>query len=133
MKDFNRDLVTSWILKAGVITSITLIIAGIIIIFVKGGSDGESIKFISNYYNSSATLSSNLIHLGNIPHGLVTLDGVYFVTLGLWILIFTPITVVVTALISFYIEKNWLYILLSCIVLFDLLFAMLVVPIFVHF
>jgi uncharacterized membrane protein len=40
---------------------------------------------------------------------------------------------VVTALISFYIEKNWLYILLSCIVLFDLLFAMLVVPVFVHF
>jgi uncharacterized membrane protein len=50
MKDFNRDLITSWILKAGVITSITLIIAGIIIIFVKGGSDGESIKFISDYY-----------------------------------------------------------------------------------
>ena len=54
--------------------------------------------------------------------------GVYFVSLGLWILILTPISVVFIAVLDFIKEKNRLYVIMSLIVLFNLFVAMIVIP-----
>lgn len=73
-------------------------------------------------------MNSKFIYLGLIPKGLLDLDGIFFIATGLWVLVFTPITSVVIALVSFYLTRNKLYIALSIIVLFNLFFAMLVIP-----
>lgn len=52
----------------------------------------------------------------------------YFISLGLWVLIFTPITVVVIATVYFAREKNYLYVGMSVVVLFNIFVAMLIVP-----
>lgn len=126
MRDFDRDLVISYFLRTGVLVSIFLIFFGIILLFLKGGSEGYSLSEIASYHS---VLNSSLIPLARIPSGIRSLDGLYFIALGLWVLIFTPITVVVISLISFVIRSNWLYVVLSGVVLFNLFFSMLIIPI----
>lgn len=96
--------------------------------FVKGSADGYTLSRLADYSNTSATLNSALVPLTNIPAGLVSLDAIYYISLGLWVLLFTPITVVVIAAIFFAREKNYLYVAMSLIVLFNIFFAMLIVP-----
>lgn len=124
-KQLDLDLITSYTLKTGVISSIALIIAGIILLFTRNGGMGYSLSYLSNFSN---TLSSAGISLSGIPQGIISLDGVYYITLGLWVLIFTPISVVFIAIIDFFREKNKLYLAMSIIVLFNLFFAMIIVP-----
>lgn len=124
-KQLDLDIVTSYTLKIGVVTSILLILTGIILLFTRNGGMGYSLSYLSNY---TSTLSSSGIDLSGIPQGIFSLDGIYYITLGLWILIFTPISVVVIAIIDFFREKNRLYLIMSIIVLFNLFFAMIIVP-----
>lgn len=125
MKDFDRDIVISYSLRAGVLSSISLIIIGVLTIFIHNGANGYTLAQIASYHE---TLSSSLLPLYMIPYGVTHLDGAYFISLGLWVLIFTPVLVVMIGLISFAIRKNWLYVGMSIFVLFDIFFAIFVIP-----
>lgn len=96
--------------------------------FVKGTADNYTLSQLASYENYGATLDSSMVPLSQIPAGLLSLDAIYFISLGLWILIFTPVTVVVIATIFFAREKNYLYVTMSVIVLINIFVAMLVVP-----
>ncbi len=124
-KQVDLDIVTSYTLRTGVILSLIFIVSGVILIFVRNGGMGYSLSYLAHF---TQTLSSSGIPLSKIPQGLVSLDGIYYITLGLWILIFTPITVVFIAIIDFLREKNTLYVVMSIIVLFNIFFAMIFVP-----
>ena len=122
------DTIASYTLRIGVLTSVTFILVGVVLLFVRGGIPGYSLSQVANFNNSS--LNSRLIMLtfSAIGKGLVELNGFYFIALGLWILIFTPISVVVISILIFLDEKNRLYMALAIIVLFNLFFAILVIP-----
>ncbi|WP_297215300.1 DUF1634 domain-containing protein [Thermoplasma sp.] len=124
---FDRDLAISYALRVGVSISMFFIIFGVLLIFIKNGGSGFTLAQIASY-NPQLKVNSRYIYLGLIPEGLVHLDGIFFIATGLWVLVFTPITSVIIALISFLLTKNRLYIALSIIVLFNLFFAMLVIP-----
>lgn len=124
----DTDQITSMILKAGVIISLSLIVIGVILLFVKGEGDGYSISSIANFHSN---VSSKLLNPKDIIPGLEALDGLYFITFGLWVLIFTPITVVFTSMVEFVKANNRLYVIMSLIVLFNLFFAMIVIPTFI--
>ncbi|AAT43832.1 DUF1634 domain-containing protein [Picrophilus oshimae] len=129
MKNHDDEVVISYFLRGGVILSISFILLGVIIIFLRNGGDGFTLSQLANYgYAYSHHIDSKSIPLGDIFHGIGLIDGIYFITLGLWILIFTPITVVIIGWISFFQDKNYLYVAMASIVLFDLFFAMLVIP-----
>jgi uncharacterized membrane protein len=127
-KQLDTDQITSIILKTGVVISLSLIIIGVILLFVKGEGDGYSLSSIANFHSS---VSSKLLNPKDILPGIEGLDGLYFITFGLWVLIFTPITVVFTSMIEFVKADNRLYVVMSLIVLFNLFFAMLVIPTFI--
>ena len=78
--------------------------------------------------DSDVMIDSKSVSLSKIVSGLSAIDGLYFITVGLWVLIFTPITVVFIGWLSFFDDKNYLYVGMASIVLFNLFFAMLVVP-----
>ncbi|MCL5782961.1 MAG: DUF1634 domain-containing protein [Candidatus Thermoplasmatota archaeon] len=124
-KQYDIDTITSHILKAGVLTSLSFILIGIALLFINGQGDHYTLSQIANF---NSTFNSRFIPLTGILPGIIALDGVYYVTMGLWILIFTPITVVFTALYSFTLKRNPSYVVMSIIVLFNLFFAMIVVP-----
>lgn len=135
MSKYELNDVLSLVLRLGVVISLILLVSGVILVFIPGGSGSYSIGQITNYKPTATqapSLNSSSIPLNGILNGLVHLNGVYYITLGLWILIFTPISIVIIALIDFLLQKNKLYIVLTMIVLFDLFFAMLVVPLLFH-
>lgn len=125
MRDFDRDLVISYSLRSGVLLSVSLIIVGVLLIFIRGGTEGYSLAQIASYHT---TIDSSLLPLTRIPYGISHLDGAYFITLGLWVLIFTPVLVIFVGLASFIIRKNWLYVGMSIFVLFNIFFAMFIIP-----
>lgn len=135
MSKYEINDILSLVLRLGVVICLILLLTGVILIFVTGGGGGYTVEQITNYNTSgsnSFSLNSSSIPLSGIVNGLVHLNGIYYITLGLWVLIFTPISIVVLALFEFLIQKNKLYIILTVIVLFDLFFAMLVVPLIFH-
>jgi uncharacterized membrane protein len=128
MPKIDQDSITSLILKSGVILSLFMITAGVVLIFVRGGGDGMTISQIANYYNPENPVTSKSLLPANFLNGLLHADGLYFISVGLWVLIFTPVTVLIDALVTFGHERNKLYTLLDAIVLFNLLIAIFVIP-----
>ncbi|WP_337860758.1 DUF1634 domain-containing protein [Ferroplasma sp.] len=129
MKNHDDEIIISYFLKSGVIISVSFLIVGVIILFAKNGGDGYTLSQMSSYhYALSHGIDSKSVSLNQIFSGLSALDGLYFITVGLWVLIFTPITVVFIGWLSFFEDKNYLYVGMASIVLFNLFFAMLVVP-----
>ncbi|MCL4438517.1 MAG: DUF1634 domain-containing protein [Candidatus Thermoplasmatota archaeon] len=128
-KQRDIDSITSLILRVGVLSSLSLIIVGVILLFIRGSADGVSISQIASFHS---TFNSSYLNPTHIVQGLIAVDPLYFITLGLWVLIFTPITVVFTSMVTFITAGNRLYIAMSLIVLFNLFFAMLAIPSLIH-
>jgi uncharacterized membrane protein len=128
-KQRDIDSITSLILRVGVLSSLSLIIVGVILLFIDGKADGVSISQIASFHSS---FNSSYLNPTHIIQGLMAVDPLYFITLGLWVLIFTPITVVFTSMVTFVTSGNRLYIAMSLIVLFNLFFAMLAIPSIIH-
>jgi uncharacterized membrane protein len=57
------------------------------------------------------------------------LQGADFILLGIIVLILTPITRVITSVLSFLYERNWLYVLITVIVFIDIMVAIFIVPV----
>lgn len=131
MPKMDQNAITSRILSSGVILSLSLIIIGVILVFIQGGGDGVSLSEIANYHNPGDTITSVSLLPANFIGGLLAGDGLYFISVGLWVLIFTPVTVLIDALVTFGHERNKLYTLLDAIVLFNLLLAIFVIPRFI--
>ncbi len=132
MSKYELNDILSMVLRIGVVLSLVLLLTGITLLFVLHGGGGYTLEQVANYKPGQSTLNSSAIPLTGMVNGLAHLNGIYYITLGLWVLIFTPISIVVIALVEFIMSKNRLYIVLSMIVLFDLFFAMLVVPALFH-
>ncbi len=118
------DTIISWALKIGVVVSLCLIVAGTMIVFIHNGSNGFSLNTLSNM-DSNTAVNSSEIHLLDIASGVASLSGMYIIALGLWVLIFTPISVVAISFVNFTYGKNRLYMFMSAIVLFNLFLAMI--------
>lgn len=95
------------ILRWGMILSLSLMILGLALGAVEG------------------TGATDVLPLGRIPAGLAELDPLAFLTLGLVLLIATPLARVVAALIVFLREGDRKFVLISAVVLFAVAAAVL--------
>ena len=114
------ELIISFVLRIGVITSFFLIIAGSIISFVH-----------HHEYISSPTTLGHLTKPGasffhtipDIINGLGDFRGQAIVALGLILLIVTPITRVFISIILFIFQGDRIFILITSLVFFILVFS----------
>lgn len=98
------------LLRAGVYISMCIVILGGIIYLFDHGS--EKIDY--------AIFDINKVSLKTVAaifEEVITFKGVAIVQFGLLMLIFTPIARVIMAVVSFFIEKDYLYVLIGLIVL----------------
>ncbi|MFG1519800.1 MAG: DUF1634 domain-containing protein [Thermoplasmataceae archaeon] len=129
MKDFDDTMVVSHFLRGGAVLSLTFIAAGVILLFVRNGGDGYTLAQITSYsYSQLYNIDSKSMPLSMILPGIFDLDGIYFIALGLWLLIFTSVSVVVVRLVWFSQQKDIKFVIMTLIVLFNLFFAMIVIP-----
>src|SRR5665213_368048 len=110
VSDYDIESVMGKLLITGVIISGTLILAGGIVYIIQ---EGLSIP----HFKTFRGVPSNLRSVKQICYGFVHLESLSIIQMGLLLLIATPIARVIFSVIGFLFEKDYLYVLISLIVL----------------
>jgi uncharacterized membrane protein len=116
------EILISWILRGGVIVSMATVLVGLGLMFTHH----------PDYFRSTADLQRLTSPGAAFPHtpaevlrGVATGRGQAIVTLGLLLLIATPILRVAISLVGFVLERDRVYALISAAVLIFLMIAFL--------
>ncbi|CCC82677.1 DUF1634 domain-containing protein [Thermoproteus tenax] len=117
--------IIGYTLRIGVLVSIALVIAGLVVLFANP-SNSDALSQLSTPHS---LLNSSRIQPSAVFAGITRLNGVDIMMLGLIVLIATPIVRVAMGLIQFIKEKNYIYVAITSIVLFNLFFAIFIIPI----
>ncbi|MGC9105550.1 MAG: DUF1634 domain-containing protein [Thermoprotei archaeon] len=115
----------SRILRAGVIVSAGLMIVGLTTLFITGGSGKYP---VSSLASPESSVNSSAYSPTRVVSDVLSGRPVDFVYLGLMTLIATPVLVVVVTFAEFVRQRNWTYAIITGIVLFNLMFAIFVLP-----
>lgn len=106
------------VLRYGVFTSAAIVIVGSIIFLLHHG------RQIADYHNFSGNLSP-FRSVADIWSGVCQGEGIAIIQMGVAVLLATPIVRVLCSAISFLLEKDYLYVLITFIVLAIITFSML--------
>jgi uncharacterized membrane protein len=117
MTDYDMEQLIGQVLRLGVLISGTIaIIGGIWYLYQKG----SGVPHYTTFNGEPAGYTS----LTGIIKGLAKGSATEIIQLGVLILIATPIVRIFFSLVSFIIEKDRLYIVITSVVLFIILFSM---------
>ena len=115
-KDVKPDMMMTgigWILQAGVLLSATIILLGLLLLPLRPG--GLSPDRVLAFPQT----------LSQIVAGLLVFRPQAVITLGLFLLIATPVLRVAASSVAFAIERDWRYVVITLIVLTILLFSII--------
>ncbi len=116
--DKNIDQVSGSLLRIGVTVSALLVLAGAISYLVSYGNT-------TPHYHIFRGEPSDLTSIGGILKDLLALHPLSIIQSGLLILIITPVTRVVFAVFAFAVQRDFLYSIVSLIVLGILLYSII--------
>jgi uncharacterized membrane protein len=117
-RDKDIQTIIGWVLRLGVIVSISIVFIGGLIYLWRHGHevvDHRQFKGVPAFIRTAA----------GVLHGVVTVRGQAIIQSGIVLLIATPILRVVFSIIGFTIEKDKLYIFISLLVLAIIVASML--------
>lgn len=101
------ESVSAWILRSGVVLSVAIMLAGMVVSLFHNGVDLERIQRSAFDYQPSL-----------IWAGLVQRRGKAIVEVGIYLLVFTPILRVFASIVLFvFKERDWFYAGITCVVL----------------
>ncbi|HSN08519.1 MAG TPA: DUF1634 domain-containing protein [Hanamia sp.] len=110
ISDYDIEAVMGRLLITGVIISGTLILLGGIYYLIQHG-------FSTPHFKTFRGEPSNLRSVKQIIKGVIHFDSLSIIQLGVLLLIATPVSRVIFSVIGFLFEKDYLYVLISLIVL----------------
>lgn len=119
------ELVLSSILKIGTIISIGLIILGMTLLFIRGDSLGYPVDILVDPYTP---VNTGILDYSMVYRGLIMLEGLSIILLGLIIMVATPILRIILGILVFIFEKDGVYVLVATITLVLILSAIFIVP-----
>jgi len=106
------ELMVSFVLRSGVIVSAAVIVIGLMLLA----------------YHGMAGLQGGIATAFDFPHsfgavfaGVAKLDPVSVISLGLLLMIITPVTRVAVSIVAFAMERDWRYVGITALVLLVLL------------
>jgi uncharacterized membrane protein len=115
--DANVETVIGNLLRAGVLLSAVVVLIGGIIYLLKWGMSQP-------HYTVFSMESAHLRHMRAIFGEAFSLRSTGIIQLGLLLLIFTPVARVAFSVFAFIAEKDWMYVVVTIIVLSVLLFSL---------
>jgi uncharacterized membrane protein len=115
--DKDIQLILGTLLRAGVITSMAVIIVGGCIYLL--GNHSKSID-----YTVFDPYHSKLSSIASVFSGILVFHGDAIIQFGILLLIFTPILRVVFSIFGFLIERDYLYVSIGLFVLAVILFSL---------
>ncbi|UOE48263.1 DUF1634 domain-containing protein [Mucilaginibacter sp. SMC90] len=117
-KDTDMQAVIGWILRAGVLVSMSVIfIGGVIYLYRHGQTHVDYSKFVG--------VPDFVSNPGGIIHGIFNLRGRAIIQAGVILLIATPVIRVLFSAIGFIMEKDFLYTAITVLVLLIILASMI--------
>ncbi|CAN5325498.1 DUF1634 domain-containing protein [soil metagenome] len=117
-KDKDMQAVIGWVLRAGVIASMSVVMLGGVIFLYRHGQaipDYRVFKGVPDF----------VAHINSLFEGAFALRGQAIIQLGIVLLIATPIMRVIFSAIGFVLEKDYLYLGISMLVLLIIFISML--------
>ena len=116
-KDKDMQLVIGWILRVGVVISMTIVfIGGVFYLYRHGHSIPQ--------YHTFKSVPFFVQNASGLINGVFTLKGQAIIQLGILLLIITPILRVAFSIIGFIIEKDYLYTFITIVVLLIIMASM---------
>lgn len=106
------------LLRAGVLIAAFVAFAGGVAFLAQHGATAPA-------YHVFRGESTMLNTLGGVLHGVAALDTAALVQFGIILLIATPVARVLLTLLAFAIRRDWMYVVISAIVLGVLMFSLL--------
>jgi uncharacterized membrane protein len=117
IKDTTIQGAIGWVLRIGVLLSITIVIFGGAIYIYRNGHT------IANYHTFKGIPA--FVQLDGIIHGILTFRGRAIIQAGIVLLIATPVLRVIFSAIGFIMEKDHLYTFITLLVLAVIFVSML--------
>jgi uncharacterized membrane protein len=114
------ELLISLLLRIGVLTSLAIVILGMLISFVRHEHKVQSTNAFADLTNSTATFPHTV---PGVLHGAVQLRGRSIIMLGLLLLIATPVMRVAISIFLFIYERDRVYVIVTMMVLALLLLS----------
>ncbi len=105
------ELAISYVLRWGVVLSAVIIGVGVVAFYVRYSSAAERTIHDQTYPHTLAAVGSGL------AHG----DPLAIITLGLLVLLATPVLRVLVSIVAFALEHDWLYVGITTVVFIILL------------
>lgn len=116
-KDKDMQLIIGWLLRIGVIISVTVVVFGGIIYLMRHGhttTDYTTFKGVPDF-----------IYPAGIIKGVMAFKGRAIIQAGIILLIATPVLRVICSAVGFILEKDHLYTAITILVLLIILASML--------
>jgi uncharacterized membrane protein len=117
-KDKDMQLLLGQVLRAGTIISISIVFIGGILYLIRHGHS------IANYKVFNG-IPDFVQHPSGIIYGILNIKGQAIIQFGIVLLIATPIMRVVFSTIGFVLEKDYMYVAISLVVLSIIFFSMM--------
>ncbi len=117
LKERDMQLIMGNLLRVGVVLSMTVVaIGGIIYLLGFGQLKADYSEFVMD--------EAGFFSLASIWTGILEMNGKAIIQLGILLLIFTPISRVILAVFSFFLERDYLYVLIGLMILGIILFSL---------
>ena len=117
-KDTDMQSIIGWVLRGGVIISMSVVIFGAIFYIYRHGhevADYSRFKGVPDFVHS----------VSGVVNGVIALKGRAIIQAGIVLLVLTPVIRVVFSAVGFWIEKDYLYVGLTLIVLLVIIVGMI--------
>lgn len=109
-EDKKLQLIMGNLLRIGVLLSAGLVLlGGILYLFQTTGSP--------MHYHVFSGENKQLLNLGQIASGVAHLNGASIIQFGVILLLATPVARIIVAVIGFWMEKDYLYVAITLLVL----------------
>ena len=115
--DQRIEVIIGALLRTGVLLAASVVFLGAVIYLARHGSEIPS-------YTVFHGEPHNLTRLSAIVHGALSMSGSAIMQLGLLLLIATPVARVLFSAIAFAIERDYLYVVITLVVLGILLYSL---------
>ena len=116
----------SALLTIGILVSSALMLIGIAAVLAQNGASGHS---ISALISKNSTINTRSL---TIEEAFTSVSGITAIYMGIIVLVSLPVLTVFSLLLRYVSRKDHLFIAISAVVLFDMIFAILVIPYFLH-
>lgn len=110
IKDTDIQQIIGWILRLGVVISMSVVFAGGCLYLYRHGHE-------TVHYGKFVGIPGFVHSASGIWHGILTIRGRAIIQAGIILLIATPVIRIVFSAIGFVLEKDWLYTGITLLVL----------------